>query len=240
TTGPLEPGVELNVLPFAPLPRRDLSGPVVVLAGPADSANPLAGADVRAAWVALIATATPRGVPFDGVTAQAAVEAGAIGVLLVSDRPDAPWQSRLAHLPTPSVVLAWREVARDTLPQFGLVEVRDATAASALGIDPAALRSQQTRTARRLPETSVTFRARQRVLERLSAPNVIGVLEGSDPKLKEEYVFFTGHMDHIGVAGPGNPSYRDVGADTIIQRTDVAQCENTVALDAATGLTLHS
>ncbi len=233
TTVTLKPGVEVNLLPFAPLPRREVAGPVVVFAGPADSANPLAGVDVRGAWIALIATATPRGVPFDGATAQAALEAGAIGALLISDRPDAQWSSRLAHLTVPSIVLAWREAARDTLPQFGLVEIRDATAASALGIDPAALRLQQTRTGRRLPETTVTFRARQRVLERLSAPNVIGVLEGSDPKLKQEYVFFTGHMDHIGVAGPGNPACRAVGADSICNGADDDASGTTAVIEAA-------
>jgi hypothetical protein len=31
------------------------------------------------------------------------------------------------------------------------------------------------------------------------ARNVIGVLEGSDPKLKEEYVLLTAHYDHLGV-----------------------------------------
>ena len=233
TTVTLKPGVEVNLLPFAPLPRREVAGPVVVFAGPADSANPLAGVDVRGAWIALIATATPRGVPFDGATAQAALEAGAIGALLISDRPDAQWSSRLAHLTVPSIVLAWREAARDTLPQFGLVEIRDATAASALGIDPAALRLQQTRTGRRLAETTVTFRARQRVLERLSAPNVIGVLEGSDPKLKQEYVFFTGHMDHIGVAGPGNPACRAVGADSICNGADDDASGTTAVIEAA-------
>src|SRR3989442_8934119 len=113
---PLTRGVGVNLLPFAPLPGGGVAGPVVVFGGPADSANPLAGVDVRGAWIALIATATPRGVPFDGATAQAALEAGAIGALLISDRPDAQWSSRLAHLTVPSIVLAWRGGPRGTPP----------------------------------------------------------------------------------------------------------------------------
>ena len=35
-----------------------------------------------------------------------------------------------------------------------------------------------------------------------SAPNVAGILEGSDPLLKEEYVVFSAHMDHIGIGPP--------------------------------------
>ena len=32
--------------------------------------------------------------------------------------------------------------------------------------------------------------------------NVVAVLPGSDPKLKEEYVVFTGHLDHLGIGEP--------------------------------------
>jgi hypothetical protein len=34
----------------------------------------------------------------------------------------------------------------------------------------------------------------------LHSSNVIGVLEGSDPKLKDEYVVYTAHLDHIGIS----------------------------------------
>lgn len=36
-------------------------------------------------------------------------------------------------------------------------------------------------------------------LTRFDSPNVVGVIDGSDPKLKSEYVLFTGHWDHLGV-----------------------------------------
>ena len=35
-----------------------------------------------------------------------------------------------------------------------------------------------------------------------SAPNVVGMVEGSDPVLKHEYVIFCAHMDHVGVQAP--------------------------------------
>ena len=34
------------------------------------------------------------------------------------------------------------------------------------------------------------------------AENVVGILEGSDPVLKNEYVVISGHLDHIGLAAP--------------------------------------
>ncbi|MCU1233161.1 MAG: peptidase [Candidatus Solibacter sp.] len=38
--------------------------------------------------------------------------------------------------------------------------------------------------------------------ETVEAPNVAGMLPGSDPKLKNEYVIMSAHLDHIGVGRP--------------------------------------
>ena len=45
------------------------------------------------------------------------------------------------------------------------------------------------------------------------APNVVAILEGSDPALKGQYVVFSAHMDHVGVGAPvaGDSIYN--GAD---------------------------
>ena len=56
-------------------------------------------------------------------------------------------------------------------------------------------------------------------LERATSPNVVGIFEGSDPKLKNEYVLYTAHLDHLGISDP-------VRNDTI----------NNGAYDNATGI----
>jgi Zn-dependent M28 family amino/carboxypeptidase len=38
----------------------------------------------------------------------------------------------------------------------------------------------------------------------VEAPNVIGMLPGTDPKLKNEYVIMSAHLDHLGVGRPVN------------------------------------
>jgi hypothetical protein len=45
------------------------------------------------------------------------------------------------------------------------------------------------------------------------APNVVGLLEGSDPALKGEFVVFSAHMDHVGVGAPVNGDSIYNGAD---------------------------
>jgi hypothetical protein len=55
-----------------------------------------------------------------------------------------------------------------------------------------------------------TLRARTAVRrETVEAPNVVGMLDGSDPKLKNEYVIMSAHLDHVGVGRPvnGDPIY---------------------------------
>ncbi|MDH5805269.1 MAG: M20/M25/M40 family metallo-hydrolase, partial [Gemmatimonadota bacterium] len=51
------------------------------------------------------------------------------------------------------------------------------------------------------------------ILEETTAPNVVAVLEGRDPKLRDEYVVFSGHMDHVGVGNPVNGDSIYNGAD---------------------------
>ena len=48
-----------------------------------------------------------------------------------------------------------------------------------------------------------SFEERTRVMNKeVDSANVIGRLPGSDPKLKEEYVVLSAHMDHLGVGEP--------------------------------------
>jgi Zn-dependent M28 family amino/carboxypeptidase len=39
-------------------------------------------------------------------------------------------------------------------------------------------------------------------VQRVAAPNVVGIIEGSDPVLKNEYVVYSAHWDHLGVGAP--------------------------------------
>jgi aminopeptidase YwaD len=44
------------------------------------------------------------------------------------------------------------------------------------------------------------------VLKKARTPNVIGMIEGNDPVLKNEYILIGGHYDHLGFGGPGSGS----------------------------------
>jgi len=214
----LTAGSDMDVLPFGPPPLRDVTGPVILLIGQTDSsADPLAATDVRGAWIAMLATSSPNGnVAVDLNTAQAAIAAGAVGLLVVSDRSDEQWRGRIRNRrPFVSVGDTTGAAAEPAL-----VEIRDASAIRTLGLDIAALRAQHRRRSLRLEAVTLTFHAQRRVLSKARAPNVIGIVEGSDPALKREFVFFTAHMDHVGVASARNPACRARGGDTICNGAD--------------------
>jgi hypothetical protein len=40
--------------------------------------------------------------------------------------------------------------------------------------------------------------------EQVTSPNVIGLIRGSDAALKDEYVVFSAHLDHVGIGAPVN------------------------------------
>jgi len=90
-----------------------------------------------------------------------------------------------------------------------------------LGGDLSAAQSAQAFQVTTLGGAQLHVHARVRVLERRSAPNVVAILPGSDPNLKDEYVVFSAHMDHVGVAGPrGSGGCRARGADSICNGAD--------------------
>jgi len=67
---------------------------------------------------------------------------------------------------------------------------------------------------------SATMKRESILSDQFTSPNVIAVLEGSDPDLKDEYVVLSAHLDHIGI------SENAKGKDKI----------NNGALDNATGV----
>ncbi len=63
-----------------------------------------------------------------------------------------------------------------------------------------------------LPDWSATVRISDSTLGTAMAPNVVGILEGTDASLKNEYVVLSAHMDHIGIT-PGQADSINNGAD---------------------------
>lgn len=53
-----------------------------------------------------------------------------------------------------------------------------------------------------VPGLELTVSPVMREVGSFDQPNTVGVLEGSDPELKNEYIVFSAHMDHVGTGRP--------------------------------------
>ena len=85
-------------------------------------------------------------------------------------------------------------------------------ALAAAGLDLNNVRQAASPVTRDLPALQVGIEMKDTITSSLTAPNTVGILEGSDPQLKNEYIVFSAHMDHIGIT-PGQTDSINNGAD---------------------------
>ena len=84
------------------------------------------------------------------------------------------------------------------LPIVGLSQTRSSELFEAAGLDLPALRESPPANAVTLEGITMTVAAPFEVSEH-SPPNVVAMLQGSDPVLQNEYIVYSAHFDHIGV-----------------------------------------
>jgi len=141
------------------------------------------------------------------------------GIVFVGTAPDSIWRRNVERSTRPQL----RDPSRLVGPPV-LLAVRAASlqpVLARLGQDLIAAQNATSLEAKPLAGAQLHVHARMQSQDHSSAPNVVGILEGSDPTLKNEYVVFSAHMDHIGVAGPrGSGGCRAQGADSICNGAD--------------------
>jgi hypothetical protein len=140
---------------------------------------------------------------------QNAVRRGAVGALIIRTRDDTfPWdrlvrQSRAGGM-------RWLDPAgepRDVFPALRGIGVLSDTGAGMLfeGAPKSLAEVLTDAAAGKPPAFDLPGRATLRTIsvqEQLQSPNVAGLLRGSDPRLQDEVVVMSAHLDHLGVGEP--------------------------------------
>ena len=194
-------------------PAQPRSGPMVVVTGTAGSGSVIDTTRFSGAVVVFIALG-------GGGTLQRVLGgAHPAAILFAAALPEQEWAARAAQQEAPAYALATSEA--QSPPIILVRESRAFQLLTAAGATIDTTSAGRNRPLRVIPMAGLTARVRiaQRTRTGLSAPNVIGILEGSDPTLKSEYVFFTGHMDHLGTPGDGE-GCEARGADSICNGAD--------------------
>ncbi|GAB3962113.1 M20/M25/M40 family metallo-hydrolase [Spirosoma harenae] len=84
---------------------------------------------------------------------------------------------------------------------------------------------------------TVTLTTSGRPRTALPSVNVAGIIEGTDPKLKDEYVVLSAHFDHVGVGKQGGNAYQP--SDSIFNGTRDNAMGTAAILEAAKALSLQ-
>ncbi|MDP8914069.1 MAG: M28 family metallopeptidase [Pseudomonadota bacterium] len=212
-------GEGVLIRPSTAEPSQTIDAPVV-FAGygldlPGRGFNDYRGLDVRGKWVAVL-SGYPKGTPseigahLNAEKARMAERHGAIGIITLLTRQDMerrPWARRIEGMNEPE--LSWVDPAGQPYrmaPGIRGTATFDASAAQALFagakrplgavLDEAAKEGGKPKGFALKPAVRLE---RQSITERVTSPNVLAVLPGSDPALAGEYVLLMAHLDHVGV-----------------------------------------
>ncbi|HEU4934805.1 MAG TPA: M28 family peptidase [Vicinamibacterales bacterium] len=209
-----------------------VSGPLVFVGyGMTDKAmgyDDYQGLDVRGK-IAVVLLGSPKGMDSEigahllHEQPRFAAEHGAVAVLRIPSRlmsTALPWDKVVQYLGEP--VTTWvRKNGTPYDPTYGLkaAAMIEPKAAASLfdgaGITLAQILDEADKEGGRPKGRALKSTAEITVstkVRRYSSPDVIGVIEGSDGKLKDEYVALMGHADHIGVKRTGKGDRINNGA----------------------------
>jgi len=212
------------LFPGGELVDAEVSAPLVLVSGLPEAAA-AQRLDVKGAIVLIVPSARRR-VPATEANAviTALRDRGAAALLVLALTPDSLWPEMTRRQGQVLTRRSWDPV---TAP---ILWVRGAAAASLLaaqGVDLTATRGAGH--ALRTTDLGVrlTLTLKSQLVTSVSAPNVVAVLEGSDPALTSEYLVFSAHMDHLGVERPS------AGGDSINNGADDNASGTTAVIELA-------
>ncbi|MFL5495140.1 MAG: M28 family peptidase [Gemmatimonadales bacterium] len=130
-------------------------------------------------------------------------------VVIVANADSEPYSHRIPHDGPARTTVDLKLISP---PVVEVGEFAVARGLRAAHLDLNQVRASTAPVMREVPGLRLTVELRDSMLLALSAPNTVGILEGSDPELKQEYLIYSAHMDHIGIT-PGRPDSINNGAD---------------------------
>jgi len=181
-----------------PIPTAEIGGPAVVIANVTEPGAIDAAAikDKVVLWVLDTRKPSP---PSLQAVALAIIAGGPKAVVQVTNRDSTAFARFLAGQSRPRTMLG----GAPNIP-MPLLEVHERAVTevfASAGTSVAAARASTAPVIRALDGVRVMVDMKATSKE-ATAPNTIGVLEGSDPTLRNEYIVFSAHMDHDGVKPP--------------------------------------
>jgi hypothetical protein len=205
------------------------------------------GLDVRGKIVVALEGA-PEGLPGEiaahlgSYKQMIAASKGALGLVLILGTGPRPGSTRISEYDKP--VMDWVDPTGKTASQATPLAMLGAMSRDtakrllrAAGQDPSRTLAAGSKQGS-LPGFALP--ARLKASDRMSwqdftSPEVIGLLPGSDPVLKDEYVVLMGHLDHLGVKSDAKPGEDSIYNGALDNAAGVATMLEAARLFAASG-----
>jgi hypothetical protein len=196
-----------------------MTSSVVVLAGTEGGPDAVQQQPLEGAIVIWVVPASGIGREFYRMLSTAASMDPA-ALILVTNQSGPRWRARLRRGFGTELRLGWSQESGPPM-----LMVKDETIAPTLGHHGFDLAAARTESGTALDATALetmrlTVKLPERVVEELWAPNTVGILEGSDPAIKDEYIVFSAHMDHVGQSGQQGAACSPVEGDDICNGAD--------------------
>ncbi|MCX2719526.1 M28 family peptidase [Lentiprolixibacter aurantiacus] len=143
-----------------------------------------------------------------------AMEKGAVAVVEFIKAQDQMWGYIDHQFNAPGIALAKGE--KDKSPQFTYMWVQDADGSLSTKISSKPVHSGQMKL--EVPEK-----------EAVVSYNVVGMVTGTDPELKDEFIIYSAHYDHVGIGSPdatGDTIYNGARDNAVGTTTVLSMAEN--------------
>jgi hypothetical protein len=206
--GTLEFGKDLNIGRGSR--AGTFSGGVVLVAGTPAEGQTLDLAPVRGKHVIVLpAPPPPAGQPARRRMRMppGLAEAEPASLITVDRNPDSVWNAAVARTrEQPQTVTPW--ASGTGMASFTIRESSLTALLAPLGIQVARLAAQAARAGAgvvvtEVPGLEISLTTAMQEMDSFDQPNAVGILEGSDKRLRNEYVVYSAHMDHVA---PGRPN----------------------------------
>jgi hypothetical protein len=195
---------------YGGMPAEEIGGPAVLFAGAYDSTRGL-GQDIKDKLALVVVDRSNGPLPLASTRLiRAILREKPEGVVLISNVDSATFARESARQNNARLAIEGAQA-----PALPVVEVHERALGQFLrtaGLNLAELRRVEGLVSKPVAGLRIMIDLKQTILLRATAPNTIGILEGTDPVLKNEYLVFSAHMDHVGVTS-GRPDSINNGAD---------------------------
>ena len=190
------------------IPRQPVGGPVILVGGPV---TPDAVGEMKLRdKVVLYVHDYSREIPTNATQVARAIRlSGASAIIAISNLDSAAFAARV---PRQGQERYGMELRTGSPPSLEVSESAVTPVLRTAGVKLDEVRRAAKPVSRDLSGVTASVELKETVTDSLDAPNTIGILEGTDPALRNEYLVFSAHMDHVGIMR-GLPDSINNGAD---------------------------